>query len=237
MAVSIVGGDKLWGSKSLEVVTFDLDGTLIDSAADIAAATNYALKQQRLPERSLGEVRSFIGDGSRKLLERASGLSREDPVVDALLGAFLEFYAEHPVEHTLLLGGALEVLRALRGRFRLALCTNKPSELTLPVLEQLAIAPYFEAVVAAGDVPQTKPHPAPLRAIAERLAVACERIVMVGDGPQDIGCARAAGCRSIALNNGLYASAESLALAGPDVNLALRDIPAFLSGCEANSIG
>ncbi|MEY4547219.1 MAG: phosphoglycolate phosphatase [Pseudomonadota bacterium] len=211
----------------IAAVVFDLDGTLIDSCTDIARAANFGLARAGLPECSEARIGECIGDGSRLLLQRAAGLGPTDPRLDQLLQDFFAYYTEHAVDHTRLLPGARQVLDQLRHLPR-ALCTNKPRVATGAVLEGLGIAGDFDAVVAQGDVPETKPHPAPLRRIAELLQLPCERLVMVGDGPQDIECARAAGAFSIGLTEALIVPLARLRAAGPDIVAPLADVPRII---------
>ena len=208
-------------------VVFDLDGTLIDSCRDIAQAANHCLRFAGLPECSEARICECIGDGSRVLLERASGLAATDPRLDQMLQEFFVYYTAHAVDHTRLIPGAREVLDRLRHLPR-ALCTNKPRVTTGAVLERLGIAGDFDAVVAQGDVPQTKPHPAPLQRIAELLGVPCSRLVLVGDGPQDIECARAAGARSIGISEALIVPLERLLEARPDQVVPLAEVPSLI---------
>lgn len=209
-------------------VVFDLDGTLIDSAADIARAANHSLQAHGLPARSEDEIRDFIGDGSRVLLARASGLPPASAELEAMLQGFFSFYTEHAIDQTRLMPGARQALDALSHLPR-ALCTNKPRPTTLAVLRGLGIERDFDAVVAAGDVPHHKPHPAPLQRVAELLGVPCERLVLVGDGPQDVACARAAGARSIGLSEAVIVPLERLRAAGPDVIVSLVEVPTVVA--------
>jgi phosphoglycolate phosphatase len=208
-------------------VVFDLDGTLIDSCKDIAQAANHCLRLAGLPERSEARICECIGDGSRVLLERASGLPAADPRIDRMLQEFFVYYTAHAIDHTRLIPGARQLLDQLRHLPR-ALCTNKPRVTTNAVLEGLGIATDFDAIVAQGDVPQTKSHPAPLQRIAELLGVPCSRLVMVGDGPQDIECARAAGARSIGISEALIVPLDRLIAAGPDQLVPLAEVPAVI---------
>lgn len=208
-------------------VVFDLDGTLVDSCEDIARAANYCLEHAGFPARTSAEIKEFIGDGSRVLLARATGLAPADPILDEMLERFFVYYTAHAVDHTRLLPGAREVLAALAHLPR-ALCTNKPRVTTLALLEGLGIDGEFDVVVAAGDVPHHKPHPAPLERASELLGVACSRLVLVGDGPQDVACARAAGARSIGISEAIIVPLERLSASGPDAIVALADVPALI---------
>jgi 2-phosphoglycolate phosphatase len=210
---------------AVDGVVFDLDGTLVDSCDDIAQSANFCLDAAGFPPRTRAEVRSFIGDGSRLLLARASGLAPSDARVDAMLEHFIAYYTQHAADHTRLLPGAREALEALAHLPR-ALCTNKPRVTTLALLQALGIDALFDAVVGGGDVPHNKPHPAPLQRASELIAVPCRRLVLVGDGPQDVACARAAGARSIGITEAIIVPIEQLRAAGPDALVALRDVPA-----------
>lgn len=213
-------------------VVFDLDGTLVDSREDIAQAANYCLAAAGLPPRTTAEIQAFIGDGSRLLLARASGLDAPDPRLDEMLERFFVYYTAHAVDHTQLLPGAREALAALAHLPR-ALCTNKPRVTTLALLEGLGIDASFDAVVAAGDVPHHKPHPAPLLRASELLGVPSQRLVLVGDGPQDVECARAAGARSIGITEAVIVPLERLSAARPDALVPLRAVPEQLEAWGA----
>jgi phosphoglycolate phosphatase len=208
-------------------VVFDLDGTLVDSLEDIARAANHCLAAAGLPPRETAEIKNYVGDGARLLLARASGLGPTEPLLDEMLERFSVYYTAHAVDHTRLLPGAREVLAALAHLPR-ALCTNKPRITTLALLDGLGIDGEFDVVVAAGDVPQNKPHPAPLERVSRELGVPCARLVLVGDGPQDVACAKAAGARSIGIREAIIVPLERLQAAGPDAVVALADVPGLI---------
>jgi 2-phosphoglycolate phosphatase len=210
---------------AVDAVVFDLDGTLVDSCEDIARAANVCLSAAGFPPRSTAEIQTFIGDGARQLLARAASLAADDARVVAMLEQFFVYYTAHAADHTRLLPGAREALDGLAHLPR-ALCTNKPRVTTLALLDALGIAGLFDAVVAAGDVPHHKPHPAPLQRAAQLIGVPCARLVLVGDGPQDVACAKAAGARSIGITEAIIVPLERLRAAGPDALVALRDVPA-----------
>lgn len=221
------GGPAALGIPIRLGLVFDLDGTLIDSRVDIAHATNHALGKLGLPALSVAEIASFVGDGARALLARAARRQLEAAELELLLRAFLEFYEAHPTDHTLLMPGAHEALSAL-AHLPLALCTNKPRSTTDAILSQLRLAQTFSVVVAGGDLPQLKPDPLPLLHIAERLELSPVELVMVGDGAQDIQCAKAAGARAVAVEGGIQAN-ERLLASNPDVVLkSLHELPALI---------
>jgi 2-phosphoglycolate phosphatase len=213
---------------SPRAIVFDLDGTLIDSAQDIAAATNHALERARLPLLPLERVKSFVGDGARALVARASGFAADDARVEPLLADFLEYYSAHAATFSRPMPGAVEALVELGQRFALALATNKPRRTTDAVLDELDLARHFRVVVAGGDAPQPKPSAEPLTFIAERLGVSPSELVMVGDGPQDVLAGRAAGARTVGVLGGM-ASDQRLLAAAPDAVLAtLEELSALV---------
>jgi phosphoglycolate phosphatase len=180
-------------------IVFDLDGTLIDSRYDIANAANHALSVHGFSALSVPEIASYVGDGARALLARAARLEPEAPELGPLLP------------------GAHEALAQLT-HLPLALCTNKPRSITDAVLANLRLPVRFAAVVAGGDLAKIKPDPLPLQHLAQALSLTPAELVMVGDGPQDILCAKAAGARSVAVEGGMQAR-ERLLATNPDVVL------------------
>lgn len=206
----------------IAAVVFDLDGTLIDSSADIARSTNFTLEQHGLPQRSLDEIRGFIGDGARSLLARAAALPERAPGLDPLLQTFLAHYGANPIVETRLFEGVRELFARL-SPLPLCLCTNKPRQPTLAVLAGLGVQDAFAVILCGDDLPEKKPDPALLRHIAARLGREVAALVMVGDGPQDVECARAAGARSIGVLGNIVAP-ERLRAAGPDVIVPLSEV-------------
>ncbi|WP_437675768.1 HAD family hydrolase [Sorangium sp. So ce131] len=207
-------------------IAFDLDGTLIDSRGDIVAAVNHALEATgRAPLPGPVIVR-YVGDGARALCARAAKLPESSEGVDELLQHFLAYYQEHPLDFTRWMPGAQETLEKLSdiADLSLCLCTNKPRATTAMVLAALGVRSRFRAVVAGGDTAENKPAPDPLLHLAQVLDIHPGRMVMVGDGPQDIECARRAGARSIGVLGG-FASEQVLLDARPDVLLrSLHDV-------------
>jgi len=180
------------------LAVFDLDGTLVDSVDDLAASVNHALGAVGLPLRSRDEVRSFIGDGARVLLERAVGPRRD--LLEPALAAWRAHYDAHLLDATRPYPGVPEALAAARRT--LAVLTNKPAPMAVRILAGLGLAGRFAGVVGGGDAPP-KPDPAGARALLARLGVRPEDAVLVGDSPVDAATARNAGMEFVAVTWGL----------------------------------
>jgi len=210
------------------LIVFDLDGTLVDSRLDIAAATNHALVASGRSPLSVRTISGFVGDGARSLLARASGLSEDATELDGLLAIFSSYYTEHATVHTRPLPHALALLDVLGRELPLALCTNKPRASTLRVLSGLGIEGAFAMVSAGGDQPERKPHAAPLLRLTQRLGVAPTHTLLVGDGPQDVATARSAGATSVAVLGG-FTSEATLRAERPDHLIgSLAELPPLL---------
>lgn len=197
-------------------VLFDLDGTLVDSREDIAAACNHTLSLHGRARLPVDVVSSFVGDGARVLLARAFGVSADDPLLDHAASDFRSYYEAHPADHAALLPGVREALRVLAG-VPLGIVTNKPRAIAVLLLARMEIDGSFDVVRAGGDGP-LKPDPWPLVDALRELDVEPESAWVIGDGPQDIGAGRAARCFTIAVRNG-FGSGEALAAAGPSLTI------------------
>ena len=199
---------------------FDLDGTLVDSRGDIAAACNAALVAHGRTALPLVTVTPMIGDGARLLITRALAASAapgDAPApLDEALASFHAYYVAHPCVRTTLLPGAREVLETRDGLPR-ALVTNKPREVTLALLDALGLRTTFDAVWAGGDG-ALKPAPDGVRWALERVGVTGDAAWMIGDGPQDIGAGKAAGCVTVGIPG--IAERERLIASEPDLTYA-----------------
>lgn len=176
---------------------FDLDGTLVDSRRDIAIACNAARAAHGLPPLAEEVVVAMVGDGARALCARAFAVEEGDPLLDAAVASFQRSYLAFPCVHTTLLEGGRELLEhASKERIPCALVTNKPRAVTLLVLEALGVDRFFTAIWAGGDGP-LKPSPVGLVTVAGQLGIDARRAWMIGDGPQDVGAGKGAGCVTI----------------------------------------
>ena len=169
-----------------EAVLFDLDGTLIDSVQDLALAVNHALAGLGLPERPIAEIAGFVGEGARRLVERAVG-PRAD-LVEPALTLWWEHYREHLLDHTALYPGIVELLEA--ARVPLAVHTNKPGALARRILDGLGVLDHFVAVLGGDEAPR-KPAPAGTRILLARMGISGDAALYVGDSIIDLELARA----------------------------------------------
>ena len=199
----------------LKAVLFDLDGTLIDSKKDIAAAANAARVHFGMSALPLETVTGYIGWGIEHLNRKA--LETEEP---ARLAEGLEvlkaYYREHCVDQTVVFPGVRKLLDFLKGRgIRMGLVSNKPHEFTLITLDKLGLAPYFKAVLGADATPHKKPHPEPLLTALSQMGAKPSEAVMIGDSPVDAQAARAAGMLVGLVSHGFVAK-EYLNSSDPD---------------------
>lgn len=183
----------------VKAVIIDLDGTLADSVPDLAAAANRMLRELARPDLPESLIRTFVGKGIPKLVERVLAGSLEGSVPETALKAALpvyeRYYAGVNGKHTTLFPGVTEGLEALRtAQLPLACVTNKAERFTTPLLEQLGIAPYFSQVIAGDTLPQKKPDPAPLLYACRRFGIEPREMLMIGDSMNDAQAARTAGC-------------------------------------------
>jgi len=186
-----------------DVVAFDLDGTLADTAPDLAEALNHSLQALGRPLVPPASVRHLIGHGARALLRRGLAASGEAPeeLVELGFPIFLEHYAAHICDGTRLFPGIEEALDAVeRAGAALAVCTNKQEALTMKLLGALGLSGRFAAIVGGDTLSVRKPDPAPLFEAIARAGGG--RAVLVGDSITDADTARAAGVPFVAVSFG-----------------------------------
>jgi len=196
-----------------DIVGFDLDGTLVDSAQDLAAAVNHALGAVGLPPHTLDDVKRFVGKGTRVLIERAlrADNAYSEEALAEVFPIFSDYYLRNVSVHTVPYPGAIAAMDTLRARgVRLALCTNKNERFTLPLLRDIDLDGYFDAVICGDTLGagMLKPKPEPLHAMVERAGGG--RCVFLGDTSNDIDAAKAAGIESIAVRFGFIDEADGL---------------------------
>ncbi|MEZ5776287.1 MAG: HAD family hydrolase [Hyphomicrobiaceae bacterium] len=199
-------------------VVFDLDGTLVDTAPDLAHATNHALSRIGIPAVALETVRASVSHGARAMLVKAldiAGWTLPDAEIDDLLTHFLDFYGENIAVESRPYPDAVEVVKGLKGRgMRLAVCTNKREGMSRKLLKELGMLDLFSAVVGRDTLPVYKPDPGHLIGTVILADGDLGRTVMVGDSETDVLTAKAAGIPVIGVTFG-YTHAP-IASFGPD---------------------
>ena len=184
-------------------VLFDLDGTLADTAPDLAAAANRMRTEQGEKPLPLERFRPFASAGARGLVHAAFGVKPGDAEYEAMRESFLNFYAERVCRETRLFPGVAELLRELRSRdVRWGIVTNKATRFTEAIVAALKLAP--DCVTCGDTTPHLKPHPASLLHAAEQLGLRPADCCYLGDDLRDMKAARAAGMRPIAVDWGYH---------------------------------
>lgn len=197
---------------SFDLIGFDLDGTLVDSAPDLAVAVNHALATEGLTSLSVEAIRPMMGGGGRTLMERALAASGGDPAaVDRLYPVMLDHYLAHIADLTRPFPGVVDALDELKAQgVTLAIVTNKLEAPALKLLTELDLTDYFAVVIGGDTLGVGKPDPAPIREMVRRCGNA--RAAFVGDTIYDVKAARAAGvpCALFLPNGGDSLGAETV---------------------------
>jgi phosphoglycolate phosphatase len=215
------------------LVLFDLDGTLVDSAPDLAYSVNTMLTELGLPNQKKERLREWIGNGAERLVKRAlTGSWDEEPDPGLFQQAFARFsaiYRENTSKRSRLYPGVREGLHYLvKTHRRLGCITNKRGQFTEPLLKSFRIYDDFSIVVSGDTLPKKKPDPLPLLHAVETLGVALEDALMIGDSVNDVEAARAAGLRVFCVRYG-YNNGDNIENARPDLVLdSLAELPAYI---------
>ena len=227
--------ERLFDGTLPRLVMFDLDGTLMDSVPDLAAAVDKMLMLLGREPAGIARVRDWVGNGSCVLVRRAlaGGLEHEgvaDELADEALALFMQAYAGGH-ELTAVYPGVRECLDWLREReVKLAIITNKPAQFIEPLLEEKGLGGYFDWLVGGDTLPQQKPDPAALFWVMDKAGVAAGESLFVGDSRNDVRAAKAATVRCVALTYG-YNHGEPIADEQPALVLDdLRELVASAPG-------
>jgi len=202
--------------KSLQLVMFDLDGTLADTGHDLAESVNFTRREFSLPPLLDNAVYANVGRGIEHLLKHS--LPEEGPEkFPQVMQIFLAYYETHLLDRTVLYPGVAEVLRYFSDKRR-AVVSNKMHRLTVAVVQGLGLAAEFDAILGGDSVAEKKPHPAMLLAVLERFRIPPADAVIVGDGDTDIEAGKRAGVITCGVTYGLGDKAAVRA-ARPDVTI------------------
>lgn len=202
------------------MVLIDVDGTLVDSVPDLAYCVDAMMSELGMPERGEKRVRHWVGNGVERLVKRALVNQLDGEPDEALfskaLPVFEALYRENTSKRSRLYQGVKEALDFLKTTgVRLGCVTNKASQFTLPLLQDLGVHDYFEVVICGDMVERKKPDPMPLLQAAEQLQTEAKASMMLGDSMSDVNAARAAGFQIVCMSYG-YNHGEDIRDYDPD---------------------
>jgi len=198
----------------LELLIFDLDGTLIDSVPDLTDAINKTFNELGIDRVTEEEVRNYLGNGARTLIERALKEKNDRELLQKALQSFKNHYKNNVCVKTSLYPGVKETLEKLP--HKKAIVTNKPYEFVGEILKTLGIDTHFEMYIGGESLPEKKPSPMPLLYVCEKMGFDPKNSIMIGDSKNDIIAAKNAQIKSIAVNYG-YNYGEDVAVFEPDI--------------------
>ena len=187
--------------RKVDLMIFDLDGTLVSSGADLIQSINYTLNALKLKEKPEKEILSFVGDGVRKLIEKVLGQDHIKYREEAMI-IFTDYYSNHLLDNTVLSPQVETVLNNFKNKTKIIL-TNKRYNFTLTIAQGLNIAQYFVEIIGADSTPFQKPDRHVIDYILNKYGVAKENTIIIGDGINDIAVAKNSGILSCAYLNGL----------------------------------
>lgn len=213
---------------------FDLDGTLVDTAPDLSAATDHVLEAFGRPRIGLTQVRHMVGDGALALIRRgfaASGPAPDEETLAAGHRLFLAYYGDHVADASLPFPGVVATLDRLRAAGHpMAVCTNKPHRLSAMLLERLGLSPFFRAVIGGDSLAMRKPDPGHVTGTLAALGhPPGAPAIMVGDSMNDVAAARGAGIPVVAVSFG-YTTVPPDQLGADRLIDDFAALPAALSG-------
>jgi phosphoglycolate phosphatase len=222
---------------NVSAVAFDLDGTLLETGPDLAAAANRMLAELRLPPQSQETLISFIGHGVphlvRRALKSASGGEPDSAQIERATASFRAHYRENLCVTSRPYPGVFECLHWLRARgLRRACITNKSAEFAQPLLEQTGLAQEIELLIGGDTLPNKKPHPQPLLHAASHFGISASQLLLVGDSGVDVQAARAAGASIALVSYGYSGETPAQALGADRVLDRLDELIEFLQQCR-----
>lgn len=189
-----------------KAILFDLDGTLVDTAPDLAAATDYALQCAGRPPVGLDAIRQMVGDGARVMVERGFETTGGQPSAEVFEKAMADFFACYEANlanKSRPFPGVATCLAKLAERgYLLAVCTNKYEHFSRSLLDQLGLSSFFAAIVGGDTLPVRKPDPGHIHGTLERIGASVDWAAMVGDSANDVNAAKAAGLHCVAVSFG-----------------------------------
>lgn len=200
----------------MDLVIFDLDGTLVDSKLDLVHAVNATRRHMGMPPLEHEQVASYVGNGAPMLIRRAIGPEAAEEDLQEALEFFLEYYRDHMLDYTTPYPGVRESLARLEAAgVAMAVLTNKPVRFSREIVKGLGLAGYFRQVYGGNSFDHKKPHPVGVETLLAECGAARERTALVGDSSVDVKTARNAGVLAIGVTWGFQP--ETLAEPAPDL--------------------
>ncbi|HET9179822.1 MAG TPA: HAD-IA family hydrolase [Terriglobia bacterium] len=212
----------------IELLVFDLDGTLVDSELDLANSVNATLEKIDREPLSMERIASYVGQGVKVLVSRALGAGVNEELLEQAQRIFLNHYREHMLDHTAAYPGVREALAELDGR-KMAVLTNKPVKFSRDMLKGLGLADRFLQIYGGDSFASKKPDPVGLQRLMEETEAPASKTMMIGDSVSDVLAGRNAGAWTCGVNYGF--GAPTLDEAPPDIRIDdLRELPKLLNG-------
>jgi phosphoglycolate phosphatase len=200
----------------MDLLIFDLDGTLIDSKLDLAHSVNAARTMMGMPPLDHELISTYVGDGAPVLIRRALGPHASEEQVASALQFFLDYYSEHKLDYTHLYGGTAEALEELhKAGVQMAVLTNKPVRISRAILDGLGVSGYFRQVYGGNSFKQKKPDPVGVHSLLKEFGVEKSGAMMVGDSAVDVQTARNAGIAACGVTYGFQP--EGFRVSPPDI--------------------
>jgi len=209
---------------SIQLLLFDLDGTLVDTIRDITNALNYALNSIGIKKLTIDETKQFVGEGLTKLIEKVLGEGKKE-FREAVTNTFLQFYTDHLIDYSPVYPHVKTTLERLV-KYKKAVISNKREYLSTEILDKLKLLRYFDLVVGSDTTIEKKPSAVPILYVLQKLRARPEEAVMVGDSNFDIEAGRKAGVTTVAVTYG-YRERQYL-LAADHMIDQFNELPAIL---------
>lgn len=204
---------KIGQVRTVDLIIFDLDGTLVDSRQDIANAVNYTLKELGLQEKGESDISSYIGKGVEDLIRRSLG-DKQDRLFGKALSVFKDYYKKHSLDSTRLYPGTKDILEHFKNK-RKAIVTNRKYEFAIDTIKALGIYNYFEDISGGDELGCLKPSSCLLDRVIHKLSMNKEKTIIVGDMDIDILAGKKAGIITCAITHGIGRK-EDIVRAEPD---------------------
>jgi phosphoglycolate phosphatase len=217
---------------SIQLLLFDLDGTLVDTIIDITHALNHALKSTEIRNLTVVETKQLVGEGITKLIEKVLG-DENKKFSEDVKSKFLSYYTDHLIDHSVVYPYVKTTLEQL-ANYRKAVISNKRENLSRQILRKLNLLEYFDVVVGSDTTPEKKPSAFPVIYILQKLGISAKESVMIGDSNFDVEAGKKAGLKTVAVS---YGYRERKYLLDADYLIdAFNEIPAVLDRISSELI-